>query len=73
MFQGTSLQASPQAREIRNQKSKITSLEKGLARMAAEFEAEKAALETGLRAQLADSAAEQNTLRRLSCTCQQDA
>ncbi|KAL4434248.1 hypothetical protein ABPG75_000689 [Micractinium tetrahymenae] len=54
-----------QAREIRDQKSKITSLEKGLARMAAEFESEKAALEAGLRAQLADAAAEQNALRRL--------
>lgn len=53
-----------QAREIRDQRSKITSLEKGLARMAADFEAEKAALEASLRAQLADTAAEQNALRR---------
>jgi len=53
-----------QAREIRDQKSRITTLENGLARMAAEFEAEKAALEAGLRAQLADAVAEQNTLRR---------
>ncbi|PSC76586.1 flagellar basal body [Micractinium conductrix] len=54
-----------QAREIRDQKSKISTLEKGLARMAADFEAEKAALQAGLRAQLADAAAEQHALRRL--------
>lgn len=37
--------------------------------MAAEFEAEKAALEAGLRAQLADAAGEHNALRRWGCTC----
>jgi hypothetical protein len=53
-----------QAREIRSANTKISTLEKGLAQMASDFEQEKAALEQGLRAQLADAAAEQNALRR---------
>ena len=53
-----------QAREIRDAHTKITSLERGMVQMAADFEQEKAALETGLRAQLADAVTEQNSLRR---------
>ena len=53
-----------QAREIRSAHTKISTLEKGLAQMASDFEQEKVALEQGLRAQLADAAAEQNALRR---------
>lgn len=60
----TRLVFHPQAREIRTAHTKISSLEKGMVRMAASFEAEKAALEQGLRQQLADATAEQASLRR---------
>jgi hypothetical protein len=54
-----------QAREICAAHSKIGTLERGLAQMAADYELEKAELEQQLRAQLADAANEQNGLRRL--------
>ncbi|KAL4860135.1 Basal body-orientation factor 1 [Chlorella vulgaris] len=54
-----------QAREICAAHSKIGTLERGLAQMAADYELEKAELEQQLRAQLADAANEQDGLRRL--------
>lgn len=53
-----------QAREIRDAHSKIGTLERGLAQMAADFEVEKASLEQQLRGQLAAAINEKNGLRR---------
>eukprot|EP00887_Chlorella_sp_A99_P000647 scaffold5.g647.t1 len=54
-----------QAREIRDAKSKISTLERGMVELATAHEQEKAVLSQELRAQLAEAVGEQASLRRL--------
>ena len=63
-----------QAREIRDARSRIGTLERGMVQLAADYERQKVQLGQSLRAQLADAVTEQNGLRRCEgggrgCVC----